>query len=604
MEENKEVENNVENNLQENVQPEENTEVTTEEVSTPVEEKHEESVQENNVPEKEEVAPVVSEPNKKKSNKTIILLIVLLLVVIGVVTFFAVKSMTGKKDNKESNKENVVENTTNENVEKPEKEYNSDYRLSGNGLEDFDLQFLKLENEEKNKIYSPLSIKYVLAMLKDGSDNDSKKQIEALIGDYQPKSYTNSENMSIANAFFIRDTFREYIDENYITDIKNKYNAEVIFDSFTSVDDMNAWVENKTFGLIKNLFDLEKVQNENFVLTNALVIDMNWVNQLQCAPNEVLPCKYYVVEYPHEKLQGEESEFKSYVSIIFNDNNYHALEFGNMNNAKSVEIKASFNRYDIINTLGEDNIREEVGKALNEWLKTEEGKGYENFEEYKNIDIFLDRYIKEIDENYKKEATSTDFMLYVDDNVKAFAKDLQEYDGTTLQYIGIMPTNESLTSYINKVKASDINTIISSLKEMKAENFKDGVVTLIEGYIPLFKYDFELKLIEDLQKLGMIDVFDLNKSDLSKMLKDDDNKQVIDEVKQKATIEFSNDGIKAAAATIGGGAGNVGGGFNYLFEVPYEKIDITFDKPYMYIIRDKATGEVWFTGTVYEPLTK
>lgn len=587
MEENKEVENNVEKNLQENVQPEE--------VSTPVEEKHEEPVQENEVPEKVEVTPI--EPNKKKSNKTIIILIVLLLLVIGCVTFFAVSSMTGKKDNKESNKENKAT----ENVEKPEKDYNSDYRLSGNGLEDFDLQFLKLENEEKNKLYSPLSIKYVLAMLKDGSDNDSKKQIEALIGDYQPKNYTNSENMSIANAFFIRDTFREDIDENYITEIKNKYNAEVIFDSFTSVDDMNAWVENKTFGLIKNIFDPEKVQNENFVLTNALVIDMNWVNQLQCAVNGVVPCKHYAVEYPHEKLQGEEYEFTSYVSDIFTDNDYHELEFGKMNNAKSVQIKASFNRYDIINTLGEDNIREEVGKALNEWLKTEEGQNYK--EDYKDVDAYLDRYIKEIDENYNKEATSTDFMLYVDDNVKAFAKDLQEYDGTTLQYIGIMPTNESLTSYIDKVKASDINTIISSLKEMKAENFKDGVVTLIEGYIPLFKYDFELKLIEDLKKLGMIDVFDLSKSDLSKMLKDDNNKHVIDEVKQKATIEFSNDGIKAAAATIGGGAGNVGGGFNYLFEVPYEKIDITFDKPYMYIIRDKATGEVWFTGTVYEPLT-
>ena len=30
-------------------------------------------------------------------------------------------------------------------------------------------------------------------------------------------------------------------------------------------------------------------------------------------------------------------------------------------------------------------------------------------------------------------------------------------------------------------------------------------------------------------------------------------------------------------------------------------IDLDFDKPYMYIIRDKSTGEVWFAGTVYEP---
>ena len=52
------------------------------------------------------------------------------------------------------------------------------------------------------------------------------------------------------------------------------------------------------------------------------------------------------------------------------------------------------------------------------------------------------------------------------------------------------------------------------------------------------------------------------------------------------------------------GAGSTSGGFDYFFEVPVEEIDLTFDKPYMFLIRDKATGEVWFTGTVYEPITK
>ena len=31
-------------------------------------------------------------------------------------------------------------------------------------------------------------------------------------------------------------------------------------------------------------------------------------------------------------------------------------------------------------------------------------------------------------------------------------------------------------------------------------------------------------------------------------------------------------------------------------------VDLTFDKPYMYLIRDVETGEIWFAGTVYEPL--
>lgn len=51
---------------------------------------------------------------------------------------------------------------------------NSPYRISGNGLEDFDISFLKMENNNKNMIYSPLSIKYALAMLSEGSNGISK----------------------------------------------------------------------------------------------------------------------------------------------------------------------------------------------------------------------------------------------------------------------------------------------------------------------------------------------------------------------------------------------------------------------------------------------
>lgn len=60
--------------------------------------------------------------------------------------------------------------------------------MSGNSLENFDLQFLKLENEEVNKVYSPLSIKYALQMLNDGASGASREQISAIIGNYVPKN--------------------------------------------------------------------------------------------------------------------------------------------------------------------------------------------------------------------------------------------------------------------------------------------------------------------------------------------------------------------------------------------------------------------------------
>ena len=204
-------------------------------------------------------------------------------------------------------------------------------------------------------------------------------------------------------------------------------------------------------------------------------------------------------------------------------------------------------------------------------------------------------------ENYKRVDSSTDFMLYTDDKVKAFAKDLKTYNGTTLQYVGIMPKTDDLASYVKKLDSSDISGIIKNLKEIKAENFTEGKVTRITGYIPLFKFDYQLKLKEDLEKIGVVDVFDEKKADLSNMVTGTSN--YIDSVDHKANIEFSNEGIKAAAVTVGGGFGASNCSFEHLYDVPVEEINITFDKPYLFLIRDKDTGEVWFVGTVYEPIT-
>ncbi len=527
---------------------------------------------------------------KKKGNKVIVVLIVLILLVIGGGVFYYFNYMS---------KPNETKQTDN----KP-KEYKSEYRLSGNGLENFDLQFLKLENTAKNKVYSPLSIKYALEMLAEGASGDTKAQLDAVIGDYKARKYNNNEHMSFANAVFIRNSFKDAIKSSYTTNLTNKYNAEVIYDEFANADPMNKWVSDKTFNMINNLFDSDKVKDENFILTNALAIDMNWNNQIQCAAGSTVPCKMYWVHYAHEKVKGSESEFSSSVTPIEDDRNYYPLTFNGKENIKSSKIKASFNNYDAVKEIGEAKIREEVGKAYTEWRKTE-GKSLNPDDQYypEDVNKYLDIYIEELKKNYGKEEFSTDFMLYNDDNVKAFAKDLKEYDGTTLQYVGIMPKNESLDKYIEKASSKDISDIISKLKDMKKENFKDGVVTLIKGYIPLFKYDYDLELMKDLKTLGVKDAFDISKSDLSKMLTSG-SKQYIGDVTHKANIEFSNDGIKAAAATQGGGWGSATGGFNYLYEIPVEEINITFDKPFMYLIRDKATGEVWFTGTVYDPIER
>lgn len=145
----------------------------------------------------------------------------------------------------------------------------------------FAIEFLKLENEEQNMVYSPLSIKYALNMLNEGAGGNTKTQIENIIGDLSLTKYnTIDEVLSLANSIYIRDTFAEYVKEEYTNTLTEKYNAEVNFDSFANATNINNWIEDKTLGIIKNILNDSVVQdpNTNMILINALAIDMEWAS--------------------------------------------------------------------------------------------------------------------------------------------------------------------------------------------------------------------------------------------------------------------------------------------------------------------------------------
>ena len=240
--------------------------------------------------------------------------------------------------------------------------------------------------------------------------------------------------------------------------------------------------------------------------------------------------------------------------------------------------------------------------AYAEWQEEQLAK----FPEYHFQEFSIDDYMNELSSNYGKNSYSTDFYFYDSDNERVFAKNLQEYDGSTLQYIGFMPKNDDLGTYISGMTAEKASEIISNLKDSSVvENYKEGVVTKLHTFIPFFKFEYTMDDLKDnLIELGIVDVFDEDRANLSEMvdLSNTANNASILDAMHKADIDFSNDGIKAAAATsVSGGMGAGGPDFDYEWDVPVEEIDLTFNKPFFFIIRDKDTGEVWFTGKVYNP---
>ena len=450
-----------------------------------------------------------------------------------------------------------------------------------NKVKDFDLAFLKLENKETNLIYSPLSIKYCLAILSEGANGDTKTQIDNVLDGYVPKTYTNSKHLSLANLVAIKDDIE--VNPEFEEVLGDKYRIGVIKESFSDPTNINNWIDKKTFGMIDNYIDSFD-SNLKFLILNALAIDMDWVNKIQ----------------NHFYYYGDHIFYGKHINQ-YAEGIYTPMAF-NGKIVKGTEFTTVCNRYDIINSLGEENIRKTVGDDLRQHLEANSNLLESMEYDYRAngidevISNYLESYMKSISKNYQFFDSSTDFYYYVDDSIKVFAKDLKEYDGTQFQFASILPKNESLNKYISKVSLSDIETLINKVKTVNYDDFEEGYITEIQGFFPTFKFDCDLDLNEDLEKLGVTDIFDPDKADFSKMIGDE---KIAVDTKHKSTIELSNDGIKAAAITELGGLG-AAGSYDYLFEVPVKIIDLRFDEPFLFLIRNKDTNEIWFIGTLYE----
>jgi len=184
---------------------------------------------------------------------------------------------------------------------------------------------------------------------------------------------------------------------------------------------------------------------------------------------------------------------------------------------------------------------------------------------------------------FQKEARSEDIAYYIDDDVTVLTMNLQDYDGVQFEFMALMP-KEDLSGFVEKVTKEQITEIDSKLKLSSDE--LDGV----NVRIPKFKFSYDLKLKNDLKKLGINDAFDSN-ADFSKMA---DAPVFVSDALHKADIDFTEDGVKAAAVTVFLMVGAA-------MPRPKYPVDVTIDKPFMFVIRDKNTKDIWFTGTVYEP---
>ena len=140
----------------------------------------------------------------------------------------------------------------------------------------------------------------------------------------------------------------------------------------------------------------------------------------------------------------------------------------------------------------------------------------------------------------------------------------------------IVPDSGRFDEFETSLDGQKLESIISS--------YNEGPVHL---FFPKFEYRFHKPLREPLSNLGMPSVF--GHIDLSGMLPG--SGLFVRDVIHEAYIQVDEKGTEAAAATAIG-----------VDMKGDEPLDLTVDRPFIYVIRDEGTGAILFIGRVLNPL--
>ena len=116
--------------------------------------------------------------------------------------------------------------------------------------------------------------------------------------------------------------------------------------------------------------------------------------------------------------------------------------------------------------------------------------------------------------------------------------------------------------------------------------------------MPKFEFQSEFDLVDTLKAMGMTDAFDSTSADFSGMggrscLAGDIRCLFLSGVIHKAVVSVDEEGTEAAAAT---------GMIVFLSSrEPGLPVEVTVDRPFIFLIRDGATGTILFVGRVLDP---
>ncbi|MFC2022005.1 serpin family protein [Chloroflexota bacterium] len=152
------------------------------------------------------------------------------------------------------------------------------------------------------------------------------------------------------------------------------------------------------------------------------------------------------------------------------------------------------------------------------------------------------------------------------------------YDGNELSMVILLPDNGQFKDFEEALNYRKVDGVISDVKRSQ-----------VSLQMPKFEFESEFSLKSALVAMGMPVAFSAN-ADFSGMMGSKDLS--IDEVIHKAFVSVDEAGTEAAAATAV---------IMKLTAAPEEPIEVTVNRPFIFLIRDIETSAILFIGRVLNP---
>ena len=160
------------------------------------------------------------------------------------------------------------------------------------------------------------------------------------------------------------------------------------------------------------------------------------------------------------------------------------------------------------------------------------------------------------------------------------------YDGNELSMTILLPDRGRFREFEESLDAALLSRILGDVQR-----------NLVALTMPKFEFESQFRLAETLKTMGMTNGFDRKTSDFSSMdgqscLDGEDPCLYIKDVIHKAFVSVDEEGTEAAAATA------VVMAVPTSAEPPPEPIRVVVDRPFIFLIWDRATDAILFVGRI------